>query len=435
MVTIAILGTMDTKGREFLFVRERLLQMGARVLLVDLSTLVEKKEFQPDHAPSELAELAGTTFDELAALPKAEAAEAMVRGALKLLRKRLEEGELHGALALGGGSGAAMACAVFRGLPLGLPKAMVSTIASGDVTHYVGTRDITMFHSVVDITLNRITKPIFAAAVGAVLGMAKAPPVEDAEPRPLVAATMYGVTQPCVFRLRELLEAGGFEVVIFNAGGNGARTLEELTAEGLVDGVLDITTTSMIDEVVGGVRGAGRDRLEAACARGIPLVVAPGACELVNFGPPNTIPEKFRGRIFIRHTATTTVMRASAAEMEELGRWIAQKLNRAASPAALLVPLRGFSKYDAADGPRAVDFFGNPAGTFHDPEADMAFLGGVKSALDRKRVRLLELDLHINDKAFAEKAAEVFLSPWRDARGENLPAGPFFFSDRIQDKN
>ncbi|HJP12982.1 MAG: Tm-1-like ATP-binding domain-containing protein [Nitrospinota bacterium] len=410
MVTIALLGTHDTKGAELHFVREKLIQFGAKVRAVDMSTLREEKKYSPDHPPSRLAGLAGRSFEELSALPKAEASEVIVEGALKLLQGWLDGGELNGAIALGGGSGAAMACAVFRGLPLGFPKVMVSTIASGDVTHYVGTRDLTMVHSVLDITLNRITRPIFAAAAGAICGMARALPVEKGADKPLVAASMYGITQPCVFSLKEILENEGFEVVIFSAGGNGARALEELTAEEHIDGVLDITTTTMIDEIVGGIRGAGPGRLEAACSRGIPLLVAPGACECVNFGPPETIPEKFIDRIFIRHTATTTLMRATATEMRELGAKMAEKLNRARGPAALLVPLRGFSRYDEAGGPRAMDFAGNPAGTFHDPESDMAFLEGVKSTLNQERVRLMEPDLHINDEAFSKIVAEVFLS-------------------------
>lgn len=410
MVTIALLGTHDTKGLELQFVREKLIQSGARVRMVDLATLREEKAYSPDHPPSQLAGLTGRSFKELAALPKAEAAEVVVEGALKLLQGWLDDGELNGAIALGGGSGAAMACAIFRGLPLGFPKVMVSTIASGDVSLYVGTRDVTMVHSVVDITLNRITRPIFAAAAGAVCGMARALPVVMDAAKPLVAASMYGITQPCVFGLKDILEAEGYEVVIFSAGGNGARALEELTAEEHIDGVLDITTTTMIDEIVGGIRGAGPGRLEAACSRGIPLLVVPGACECVNFGPLETIPEKFWDRIFIRHTATTTLMRAGGEEMRELGVKMAEKLNRAKGPAALLVPLRGFSRYDEANGPEAMDFAGNPAGTFHDPEADMAFLEGVQSTLDRERVRLLALDLHINDEAFSRKVAEVFLS-------------------------
>jgi len=410
MVTIALMGTFDTKGRELLFVREKLAQLGARVRLVDLSTLRAGGEHSPAHPSSQLTALAGRPFEEVAALPKAEAADVVIEGAQKLLHDWIESNELDGAIALGGGSGSAMACAIFQSLPLGFPKVMVSAIASGDVSRYVGTRDITMIHSVVDITLNRITRPIFAAAAGAIWGMAKALPVEMAAPKPLLATSMYGITQPCVFHLREILDAKGFEVVIFSAGGNGARTLEELTAEGQVDGVLDITTTTMIDEIVGGTRGAGPDRLEAACARGIPLLVAPGACECVNFGPPDTIPDRFQNRIFIRHTATTTLMRATAPEMRELGRLMAEKLNRATGPAALLVPLRGFSRYDAPDGPQAMDFFGKAAGTFHDPKSNMAFLEELQSNLNRDKVQLLDLDHHINDPEFSEKAAEVFLS-------------------------
>jgi len=410
MTTIALMGTFDTKGIELLFVRDKLTQLGARVRLVDLSTYSERGEYSPDHPSSQLVALTGRTFEEVAALPKAEAADVIIEGAQNLLQKWVENTEVDGAIALGGGSGTAMACAIFRSLPLGFPKVMVSAIASGDVARYVGTRDITMIHSVVDITLNRINRPIFAAAAGAVWGMAKAPPVEEAAPKPLLAASMYGITQPCVFHLREILDAKGFEVVIFSAGGNGARTLEELTAEGQVDGVLDITTTTMIDEIAGGMRGAGPNRLEAALSRGIPLLVTPGACECVNFGPPDTIPEKFRDRIFIRHTATTTLMRATADEMRELGRLMAEKLNRATGLAALLVPLRGFSRYDAQDGPQAIDYSGKAAGTFYDPTSNMAFLEEVKSNLNLEKVQLLELDFHINDPEFSKKAAEVFLS-------------------------
>jgi uncharacterized protein (UPF0261 family) len=280
---------------------------------------------------------------------------------------------------------------------VGLPKLMVSTMASGDTRPYVDTKDICMLYSVVDVAgLNRLSRRILANAAAAIAGMLLAPPLTAAQDRPLIGATMFGVTTPCVTRAREVLEAAGYEVLVFHATGTGGRAMEDLVRGGFLEGVLDITTTELADELVGGVLSAGPHRLEAAGACGVPQVVCPGALDMVNFGPPETVPPQFEGRLFYRHNPTVTLMRTTPDESAELGRQVAAKLNAARGPVSFLLPLGGVS---AIAGP------GQP---FYSPEADEAFRRELRAHL-QPRVHLRELAEHINDPAFAEAAARELL--------------------------
>ena len=284
-----------------------------------------------------------------------------------------------------------------RALPLGVPKLMVSTLASGQVRPYVADKDILMLNSVVDIAgLNRISRRILAAAAAAMAGMVLHPLTETAAcDRPLVAATMFGVTTPCVQRAREVLEAAGYEVLIFHATGNGGQAMESLIADGLVAGVLDITTTELADELVGGILTAGPDRLTAAGRRGVPQVVSVGATDMVNFGPPDTIPEKFRSRHFHQHNPTVTLMRTTVDENRQLGAEIARKVAASRGPVALMLPLQGVSAIDRAGQP------------FDDPAARGALFAAIRA--NSGTVERIEIDLHINDPAFAEAAAHKLL--------------------------
>jgi uncharacterized protein (UPF0261 family) len=282
-----------------------------------------------------------------------------------------------------------------RDLPIGFPKLIVTTIASGDTRPYMGAKDVTMTYSVVDIAgVNAVSAPILANAAGAIVGMARAVPVPPPAGRPLVAATMFGVTTPAVTRARERLEELGYEVLVFHATGTGGQSMEALAADGQLVGVLDLTTTELADELVGGVLSAGPDRLEAAGRAGVPQVVSVGALDMVNFGPRETVPPQFEDRLLYVHNPTVTLMRTTADENAELGRRIAAKLNGAQSPTVLFVPLKGVS---------AIDVEGAP---FHDAEADAALFGALRDGVDTDRVEVHELDLDVNDEAFATAMAD-----------------------------
>jgi uncharacterized protein (UPF0261 family) len=322
----------------------------------------------------------------------------MCAGAAAIAPELLASEHLDGVIGLGGSGGTAIGTAAMRALPIGLPKVMVSTMASGDVGPYVGVTDITMMYSVVDVAgLNRLSRRILANAAGAVCGMAEQqiPPAED---RPLVAATMFGVTTPCVTRVRERLEAAGYEVLVFHATGSGGRAMEALIDAGFIVGVADITTTELADELIGGVLSAGPDRLGAAARAGIPQVVSVGAMDMCNWGPEATVPAQFAGRTLYRHNPQVTLMRTTPEENAELGRILAGKLNAAGGPVALFLPRRGVSMIDADGMP------------FWAPDADAALADAIRAHLDRDRVDLVELDLHLNDEAFADAMADRLLA-------------------------
>ena len=392
--TVALFGTLDTKGQEYAFLRERVRAHGADVLLVDVGVLGEPS-VAPDVTREEVATAAGFDLRALAAEgDRGAAVAAMARGAAELARQLHADGRIDAIAGLGGSGGSAIVTEAMRALPIGVPKLMVSTLASGDTRPYVGAVDVTMMYSVVDIAgLNQISRRILANAAGAIAGMAAVEPEPADDARPLVGATMFGVTTPCVTRARERLEELGYEVLVFHATGTGGRSLEALIDGGFITASLDVTTTELADELVGGVLSAGPDRLEAAGAAGIPQVVSLGALDMVNFGPEDTVPERFQGRNLYVHNPTVTLMRTTPEECAELGRTVARKLNAAAGPVTVFVPLRGVS---------AIAVEGQP---FHDPEADDALIGALRESLDPS-VDLRELDLDVNDPAFAEAMAD-----------------------------
>jgi uncharacterized protein (UPF0261 family) len=323
----------------------------------------------------------------------------MQRGASVLLPVLLADGRVHGVLGLGGGGGTTMIAAAMRTLPVGVPKLIVSTMASGNTAPYVDVKDITLMYSVVDIAgLNPLSRRILANAAGAIAGMVQAEvPATDEPERPLLAATMFGVTTPCVTAVREAMERAGYDVLVFHATGSGGRAMEGLISDGFVAGVLDVTTTEWCDEVVGGVLSAGPDRLSAAGRAGIPQVVSVGALDMVNFGAADTVPARFTGRTLYRHNATVTLMRTSAEECAAVARRIAAQLNQATGPVVLVLPLRGVSAIDA------------PGQPFHDPEADRVLFETLRASLDTT-VRVVEVDAHINDPAFADALATEMLT-------------------------
>jgi len=405
--TVAIVGTFDTKGEEFAYLRSRIESTGLATLVIDCGVL-ETPAFAPDVSRREVASAAGQRLEDLVAThDRGSSIAAMAAGAAVVVRRLFEEGRIQGLISLGGSAGTTIGTAAMRSLPAGFPKVMVSTLASGDTRPYVGTKDIAMLYPIVDIAgLNRLSRRILGNAAAAIAGMVNQEDAEDQEAKPLIAATMFGVTTPCVTMARRILEQNGFEVLVFHATGAGGQAMEGLIADGYVAGVLDITTTELADELAGGVMSAGPHRLEAAARKGIPQVVCPGAIDMVNFGPLDSVPEKYRQRRLYVHNANVTLMRTTPAECAELGRITAEKLNRAQGPVAFLMPLRGVS---------AIDSTGLP---FSWPEADSSYLDALKANLD-PRIRLVEVDAHINDEDFARDAASCLLELMKQPQGRS----------------
>jgi uncharacterized protein (UPF0261 family) len=392
--TVVLVGTLDTKGHEFDFLRERLREHGVDVVLVDCGITGEPLA-EPDIRREEVAAAVGADVGALAAAgDRGAAVAAMADGATTVVTRLHAEGQLDGILSLGGSGNSALATQAMRALPVGVPKLMVSTVASGDTRPYVGASDVTMMYSVVDIAgVNRVSARIMTNAAGMIAGAVTGRLPELGESKPLVGATMFGVTTPSVTTARARLEELGYEVLVFHATGTGGQSMETLATGGFLSGVLDITTTELADELVGGVLSAGPDRLEAAGRLGLPQVVSLGALDMVNFGPRETVPEKFASRNLYVHNPTITLMRTTPDECRELGRQIGRKLSAATGPVALYVPLRGVSMI-AVEGQ-----------VFHDPEADAALLEGLHEALGPS-VEVHEEDADVNDPAFATAMAE-----------------------------
>lgn len=400
MPTVALLGTFDTKPAEYRWLRERLTEAGCSVLGVDVGPFSDGGELS-DVTAAEVARAADVDLAELRAREdRGWAMEVMGTGAAAVLARLHREGRLDGVLAVGGSGGSSVAGRAMAALPVGVPKLLVSTMASGDVRPYVGDVDVTLMYSVVDISgVNSVSTMVLGNAAAAVAGMAAAHERRRHEPEPdrgpVVAATMFGLTTPAVDEARATLTDLGYEVLVFHATGAGGRAMESLVTSGLVDGVLDLTTTELADELVGGVLTAGPERLEAAGRKGIPQVVSVGALDMVNFGPRETVPERFADRKFLVHNPTVTLMRTTEEEMATLGRRIADKLAAATGPVEVFLPRNGVSGIDRAGG------------QFEDAAADAACLAEIRAGLAGSPVVVHELDVHINDEGFGRAAAEA----------------------------
>lgn len=393
MPNVVLLGTLDTKGEEYGFLRDRIEEFGVTTTLVDAGVF-ESSSVTADITREEVAQATGAGLAALAAAgDRGAAVEAMSDAAAETVFRLHDEGKLDGIIGLGGTGGTTLITKAMRRLPVGVPKVMVSTVASGDTRPYVGALDITMMYSVVDIAgLNTVSRRILGNAAGAVAGMVqvKIPEPSKAEERPLIGATMFGVTTPSVQRARQRLDERGYEVLVFHATGTGGQSMEELARGGLLTGVLDITTTELADELVGGVFSAGSERLTVAGARGLPQVVSLGALDMVNFGGWDSVPQEFRDRNLYKHNATTTLMRTTAEECAELGRRVAKRLNGATGPVKVFVPLRGVSMISTEGGP------------FYDASADEALIENLKKNLaDHIDLHLVDTDVNNEDFAIA----------------------------------
>jgi uncharacterized protein (UPF0261 family) len=395
--TIALVGALDTKGKEFDFVRQLVEQAGLDTLVIDFGVMGEPT-LAPDITRAEVAEAGGGDLAHLASGEhKDEAMQVMAAGLAAVVRRLYDEGKLDGILSMGGSGGTSIATAAMRALPVGVPKVMVSTLGGGDVSAYAGTKDITFMPSIVDVAgINRISRAIYKNAAGSVIGMvqAEAPPAPGE--KPLVTASMFGNTTACVDLARNIMENAGYEVLVFHATGSGGRTMESLITDGYIVGSLDITTTELADEVCGGVLSAGPDRVMAASRAGIPAVIVPGCVDMANFWGLETVPEKYQGRNLYKWNPNVTLMRTNVEENTRIGEMLAAAANAATAPVTIVLPLKGVSMLDS------------PGGRFWDPEADQACYDAIKANL-KTGIPVVELDYNINDSEFAQKCAELML--------------------------
>ena len=394
MSVIAVLGTLDSKGAEHAFVADQIRLRGHEVLLIDVGT-GDDPTVDPGVSRFEVAASAAVDLQQvLDRKDRGECVAAMTRSAPVLLAQLVAESRISGVISLGGGGGTAIATAAMRALPTGFPKIMVSTLASGNTSHYVGTRDIVMIPSVVDVSgLNRVSRTIFTRAAGAICGMVESK-VNVSDSRPIIVASMFGNTTDLVSMAREQLEVAGYEVLVFHSTGTGGRTMESLIESGMVAGILDVTTTEWADELAGGVLTAGPDRLDAMSKAGVPAVLAPGCLDMINFGERDTVPSRFKNRATYEHNAQVTLVRTSPEECSQLGKILAEKANANKAPTSILVPTRAVSVISA------------PGGVFHSPAADAKLFEAIRT---ESEVEVLELPLEINSEEFAAACVKTLL--------------------------
>jgi uncharacterized protein (UPF0261 family) len=397
MKTVVTPGALDTKGADYEFLVRSIRSHGVNTLTLDFGVLGDPP-FIPDVTNAEVARAGGV---ELSALRQSKdktlAMRVMADGLSRILSRLYEGGRLDGVCGMGGSGGTTILSAGVRGLPIGIPKLLISTVAAGDVSAYVGSTDMALMHSVVDVAgLNRISREIYTNAAAAIAGMVQAKRPESAGDRPLVAASMFGNTTACIDRARASLDGAGWEVLVFHATGSGGRTMQRLAAEGLLAGLLDLTTTELADEVCGGVFSAGPERVQIGAKSAIPVVLAPGCVDMCNFGPRESVPRQYSSRLFYEWNANVTLMRTSVEENRRIGGLIAETANQCAGPAAVLLPRRGVSMLDSQGGP------------FWDVEADQACFDAIRSGL-KQGISVIEIDGNINDPIFADRATQVFL--------------------------
>ena len=397
MSSVYLLATLDTKGKEIEYVRDRLVTIGIATTIVDTGCLSEPT-VRPDISRQEVFQASGTTLEEARSRnDRGWAVSQAARGATNIVLQGIEEGHVAGLLGIGGSAGTTIASSAMRALPLGVPKVMLSTLASGDVRAFVGAKDVVMINSVVDILgLNRISRVVLDEAAHAMAGLVKfGSAARQSDDKPLIAATMFGVTTPCVEQAQKVLEENGFEVIVFHATGTGGQAMESLIRDGMITGVLDLTTTEIADELLGGVLSAGPERLAAAAEMGIPQIVSVGATDMVNFWAIDTVPNEFRQRQLYKHNDNVTLMRTTVDECRQIGEEIGDKVGKSTGPVAILLPGHGVS---------AIDREGQP---FDDREARLALFTAIRDKVGSMEV--IELPNHINDRSFAEYAANKLI--------------------------
>lgn len=400
MKTIAIIGTFDSKGIEYKFIKDKIEELGCSTFTIHTGTF--KPDFEPDVSNVEICKAVNEDIVEISEKKdRGLAVEILSRGLEIVLPKLYNQGKFDGVISLGGSGGTSMVAPAMRALTIGVPKIIVSTVASGNTEMYIGTSDIVMMPSIVDVAgLNRISKMIFTNAVLAIVGMVKLKDnlkVNEEKDKSLITASMFGVTTPCVNIAKDYLQSKGYEVLVFHCTGTGGKTMENLINAGLITGVLDITTTEWCDELVGGILAAGPKRCEAAAVNGIPTVMSVGATDMVNYGPYDTLPKKHAGRNFYKHNPTTTLMRTNVEECKLIGEKIAEKLNMSKSRATLFLPLKGVSMIDCEGQP------------FYGPKEDKMLFDTLRNNIKNEKVDIVEMDNIINDEDFAIACAKKLI--------------------------
>lgn len=438
-VKIIVAGILDTKGKEIQYIAGRIKASGGEPIILELS--VGKEVGWADINVSEVVKKVDKNTKEIFSMERAKASDIIVDGAIKIVNEMLERGEMDGIIAMAGSMGTSMATRIMQTLPIGVPKVMLSTMASGDVRPYVGTKDICMVYPIAEVGLNKVTRRVLSNAAGAIVGMASAPELEKAVEKPLIGCMMFGVTTPAVLRASKYFEDKGYDVMINHAVGSGGKSMEELIADGYIVGMLDITTHEIGDHLLGGVLSAGPDRLTAAGRKGIPQVVAPGGLDVINFTTPDSVPEHYKGemdipgRVIHVHNPTVTIVGTSVDEAYQLAKHIAEKLNRAKGPTALCVPMRGWGAYDTAGmNPDLGWAEDSPAPCWvADPEKkewswrSSSFVKGLRETIDRNKENLdvLVVDRHMNETAFADLMAELLdemlSGKWKKGSHHDLP--------------
>ncbi len=397
-MNVLLFGTFDSKTPEMDFLRTAVEQNGLGAIAVDSSCLRDVGPEWVDVRATEVANEAGEPFDAVSRLPRGQAIEVMSRGLAAIARRLAKTGQIEGAICIGGANGTLMASRVLSVLPRGLPKVLVSAAAAINLRDIIGSTDIAVFNSVCDVSLNEFTKRVFTNAANALAGMVRGRLPEKRAARGVVGVSMLGLTQGLMNECKSELEAGGYDVMGFHANGYGGKALEEMIAGGEVDAVLDLTLNEVMNNLLGGVFDAGPQRLEAAIEQEIPMVLAPGAVDFVNFWS-DQIPEKYRGRRLWRHNAQNTLMRTSPEENYICGKAIGEKLNRCRTSCAVLIPLRGFSDLDRLNGPEE----------WFNAECEGAFCRGLKELVGNPGVGIEEVDAHINSPEFAARVVNRLL--------------------------
>lgn len=405
---LLLIGSFDTKDEDYAFVKEQIEQRGHQVVTMDIGVIGNPEHIIPNWSSEFVAERAGCTLQQLRTQgDRGEALSVMALGATTIVSELCKKKKIDGVLGMGGTGGTSVIAKMMRTLPIGFPKVLVTTAASGDTRHIVGTKDIVLIPSVVDVAgVNRISRKIYSQAAGAVCGMAEQHMAEFKTDKPIIAISMFGNTTYCVQQSMKLLEEQGYECLIFHCTGTGGRTMESLVSDGNIAAVLDITTTEWADELCGGVFTAGSSRLEAPGLAGIPHVIVPGCIDMVNFGPFETVPEAYRDRNLYTWNSDVTLMRTNADENKQLGQIFAEKANMAKGPVSIVIPTRGFS------------ILGEKGQRFHDTESDTAFVNAMKEHL-KPSIGYEELAFNINDEAFAEYAVKRLLQLLKKKEGLN----------------
>lgn len=397
--SIVLLGCFDTKGPDFSFLRACILARGESVITINTGVYDSRGDFPVDFEAEAVASAADHTLSELQErADRGYAVDVMGRGGAAILKHLHESGKLKAVMGMGGGGGTYIALAAMQTVPLGIPKLCLSTVASKDLSRQVGSKDITLMPSVVDVAgLNSISRMLIRQAAAALCGMTNVQGQEkDADTSGRIGITMFGNTTACVTACTDLLQARGYEVFVFHANGVGGQTMEALIDEGCFDGVLDLTTTELADELCGGICSAGPARLEAAARCGIPQVVAPGCLDMVNFAHPDTVPARYRQRQFYNWAPDVTLMRTDCEENRQLGLLLTRKLNAATAPVTILLPTHGLSQIDAEGG------------IFAAPQTNRILFDTIQ-ATAAENVAVMELAAHINDDVFAQQAVATLL--------------------------